>query len=82
MTSSLWSYSHIFENDVIFEMALERIKVCTHMFVFWHWIKKCLNQVSYVTKTTYDVILVKYLVKNGQILESDFGKPKKLVNFR
>ena len=35
---------------------------------------KYLGQTSYVTKTSYEVFLVKYGLKNAQILESDFGK--------
>ena len=41
---------------------------------FLYLIIKCLSQSNYVTKTLYDVILVKFRPKNPQILESNKEK--------
>ena len=55
-----------------------RFKFCKYVcFLILNCISKSstlLTQSSHVTKTTYDIILVKYAHKNVQILESDFGK--------
>ena len=40
---------------------------------------KCLNLDGYVIKLPNDVIQFKYLPKNAQVSESDFGEPQKLA---
>ena len=47
--------------------------LCITVF-FWYWITKCSSLSSCVTKMSHDVILVKFLPKNAQVLERDLAK--------
>ena len=75
MSWSLYVTAIFLKNDIIFAMMSWRSKFYAYVYL-WYWIVRYLSQVGYVTKTSYDIILVKYWPKNSQILESDFGKPQ------
>ena len=69
------------KNDVIF-VDVTGSSNFVRRFAFLQWFINCLSQVSNVTKTSHDVIWIKYWPKNAQISESDFCKLQNRETFR
>ena len=69
MRSSLWHHGYIFGKWLNFFYDVTCRSNFVHKFIFWYWIMKCLNQVSYVPKASCDVILVQFWPRNAQISE-------------
>ena len=56
MTLSLRRHGYIFRKMTSFLRLRHGGLNFVHRFVFWYWIIKCLNQVSYITKRSCDII--------------------------
>ena len=81
MTSSFHVTAIFLKNDVIFEITSQAVLILYKGLSFSELWNTSVKLVAYVTKTSYDVILVKYCPQNAQTSESDYRNPQKSGNF-